>query len=122
LECRGLFYEVIVMETVKGSADLRSEFKGGIHLVVCPLHRIGSSQPREILRRKSERIPAGATERMPIGDSKAKMLLHCLFAYPAGRVVVPEGQRIIGVGTFVFDSANSLEELFFSFYDFHECL
>src|SRR5690606_33639983 len=94
-QCGRLFYQVVVMETVKGCADLSSEFKRSVHFVVCPLHGVGSSKPREILRGKTERIAARAAERMPIGNGESKVFLHRLLAYSTVRVVIPEGQRII---------------------------
>src|SRR5690606_42036516 len=110
------------MDSGSGRDVRRSEYKGISHVIECPRQQIGDRKTRENLCGNTELIAAGAAEGVPVGNGKSKVLLHRLLTYPFVRIVVPEGKGIIGVGTFVLDGANSLKELLFSFYDFHECL
>ena len=54
-----------------------------------------------------ERIAARAPHRVPIGHAEAELVLHRLAFHQLVRIVVPEGQRVLGIGTFVVDLLTS---------------
>src|SRR5688500_16660589 len=100
------------METVKRSADLCDEFKGSVHLLVSPLHRVITYRPWKVFRARSERIAARAAEGVPVCDGKSEMFVHRFLANFFSGVVKLKSQRVIRRFSLVFYLANAFKILF----------
>ena len=64
---------------------------------------VPSSQGRTA-RAGAERIGAGAAERVPVDDAEPQVVAHRLAFDLFVGVVMPEGERVLGLGAFVADA------------------
>jgi hypothetical protein len=90
-------------EAPEAYAELCEEFKGGIHGLFGPLHRVGGFVVAADDGVGSELVGAQAFKRMPVADCKTQMLGHRFAQNLVVGVVVLEGEGIFGVRSFVFD-------------------
>ena len=72
--------------------------------------RVGAVFPRPHGAAGAERVAAHAAEGVPVAHGEAQVLLHRLAFDHLVRVVVPEGERVLRVGAFVFDLGDVGEE------------
>ena len=93
--------DVAVVEAVERRAELLEELEGHPHAVLGVLERIVARLPRADHGAGAERVAAGPAERVPVGHAEAEVVLHRLaFDHFVG-VVTAEGERVLGLGTFV---------------------
>lgn len=95
--------DVSVVEAEERGAELFHELEADTHAVHGILDRVLAGFPRAEHRAGAERVGAGATKRVPIGDAEPQLVLHRLAFHLLVRVVVAEGQRVLRVGAFKSD-------------------
>ena len=104
--------DVAVVEGVEGRAELFQELEGHAHAGLGHLHRVGAVLPRADGGADAEHVGELAANRVPVGDREAQMVLHRLAGDQFVGVVVLEGERVLGVRSFVLDLGNAGEECF----------
>jgi hypothetical protein len=110
-ERRPLGSHVAVVEAVEADAELLHELEGHVGPLHGHLQRVGVVLPRAEHGAGAERVGAGATEGVPVGDGEPEVVLHRLPLDERVGVVVAEGEHARGLRTLVLDPADARERL-----------
>ena len=94
-QARSFLNQIDIVEAVIFCSNLSHEFKSCIHFILSPLNGISTCIPRMYNGTWTKGIAPGATEGMPIGDRKFKMLLHGLPGNHTVGVVVAESKGVV---------------------------
>ncbi len=93
--------DVAVMEAPELDAQFGEKFKGGLHSLLGPLHRVGGFIVAAEDGVGAELVGSKAFEGVPVTDGKAQVFGHRLAQYFLFGVVMLEGKRIFGISAFV---------------------
>ena len=88
------------MKGVIRRAELLAKFKEDRHSNLGQIESGLVSLPRTQRRRQAEHVRALTTHRVPVHDREAQMIAHRLALDDLAGVVMFEGQRVSGFGTF----------------------
>src|SRR5262249_9544949 len=102
--------DVAIVEAEVGGLQFLDELEGDADTLDGHLDRIAAVFPRSAIAAGPERIAAGAAEGVPVADGAAEVVLHRFAFDRFRRIVMAEGERVLGIGAFVLDGADVWKE------------
>ncbi len=103
--------DVAVVPAVVRGADLRGELEHRVRAGHGILHGAFAGVPRALRRAPAEHVAARPAHRVPVHHREAQVLLHGLALDELARVVVLEGQGVLGARAFELDVPDLREVL-----------
>ena len=100
---------VAIMPAIIGGAQFFNELKGHAGALLRVADGVGKIVPGPLHGAGAKRIAANAAKGVPIDDGKAQMVTHGLALHDFFRIVMLEGQRILGLEPFVTNFSNVWE-------------
>jgi hypothetical protein len=97
------------VEAVIRNAQLGEELESGVKLVLRLVERAATLLPGVLAGARSKGVTTVRTEGVPVGDGKAQVFAHGLFAHHSVGVIGLERQRVVGTRPFVRDGRNPRE-------------
>ena len=88
------------MEAVVGDAKFGHEFECDVDAAESVIEGICAVVPWAFERGGTERVGAITAEGVPVADGKSQPVPHAAAFDEFGGVVVPEGERVAGLGAF----------------------
>ena len=111
LEVVALGGDVAIVKRVEGSAELLEELEGDLGSALGVGDRVAAVVPGTQRRADAERVGQRVTERMPVDDGEAQVLLHRFAVDDLVGVVMLEVQRVARLGAAVLDLGHVGKEL-----------